>query len=79
LKIYMIFDTHFLILLHTYKKHVQIDPTKPAEPEQTSYPESERGESTSISRLRLKLIEKITGTTSFCRFEGAKRLTKEKE
>ncbi|MBN1981240.1 MAG: hypothetical protein JW795_06895, partial [Chitinivibrionales bacterium] len=28
-----------------------------------------------ISSLRLKLIEKITGTTSFCRSEGAKRLT----
>ncbi|MBN1984140.1 MAG: PAS domain-containing protein, partial [Chitinivibrionales bacterium] len=28
----------------------------------------------SISSLRLKLIEKITGTTSFCRSEGAKRL-----
>ncbi|MBN1552298.1 hypothetical protein JW979_12570, partial [bacterium] len=28
----------------------------------------------SFSSLRLKMIEKITGTTSFCRSEGAKRL-----
>ncbi|MBN1981814.1 MAG: hypothetical protein JW795_09795, partial [Chitinivibrionales bacterium] len=30
----------------------------------------------SISSLRLKLIERITGTTSFCRSEGAQRLLK---